>query len=177
MDRKEIKQHKMKRILIAAVAAACSTGIHAQENTDSVEGFVFTDEISIPVTSVKDQNKSGTCWCFSGTSFFENEIRKAGGDSLDLSEMFTVRHCYADKADRYVRMYGGTHFAAGGSILDVPYVWERYGAVPEEVYSGLNYGEDKHVHEELDGVLKAYLDVIIKKPNSKLSTAWRHLRG
>ena len=80
----------MKRILIAAVAAACSTGIHAQENTDSVEGFVFTDEISIPVTSVKDQNKSGTCWCFSGTSFFENEIRKAGGDSLDLSEMFTV---------------------------------------------------------------------------------------
>ncbi len=163
----------MKRILIAAVAAACSTGIHAQENTDSVEGFVFTDEISIPVTSVKDQNKSGTCWCFSGTSFFENEIRKAGGDSLDLSEMFTVRHCYADKADRYVRMYGGTHFAAGGSILDVPYVWERYGAVPEEVYSGLNYGEDKHVHEELDGVLKAYLDVIIKKPNSKLSTAWR----
>ena len=87
-------------------------GAYAQEKTDSVEGFVFTDEITIPVTSVKDQNKSGTCWCFSGTSFFENEIRKAGGDSLDLSEMFTVRHCYLDKADRYVRMYGSANFAA-----------------------------------------------------------------
>ena len=75
MDRKEIKQHKMKRRLIAAVAAACSTGIHAQENTDSVEGFVFTDEISIPVTSVKDQNKSGTCWCFAGTSHLEDEAK------------------------------------------------------------------------------------------------------
>lgn len=70
-------------------------------------------------------------------------------------------------------MYGQANFAAGGSILDVPYVWKKYGAVPEEVYSGLNYGEDKHVHGELDGALKAYVDVMVKKPNKKLSTAWR----
>ena len=163
----------MKKAIIAAMAATIASGAFAEEKTDSVEGFVFSDEITIPVTSVKDQNKSGTCWCFSGTSFFENEIRKAGGDSLDLSEMFTVRHCYTDKADRYVRMYGQANFAAGGSILDVPYVWQHYGAVPEEVYSGLNYGEEKHVHGELDGALKAYVDVMVKKPNKKLSTAWR----
>ena len=164
----------MKKFILAALAAAVSAGAGAQEaKTDSIEGFVFTDEIILPVTSVKDQNKSGTCWCFSGTSFFENEIRKAGGDSLDLSEMFTGRRCYLDKADRYVRMYGQANFAAGGSILDVPYVWKKYGAVPEEVYSGLNYGEDKHVHGELDGALKAYVDVMVKKPNKKLSTAWR----
>ena len=164
----------MKKFILAALAAAVSAGAGAQEaKTDSIEGFVFTDEIILPVTSVKDQNKSGTCWCFSGTSFFENEIRKAGGDSLDLSEMFTVRWCYLDKADRYVRMYGQANFAAGGSILDVPYVWKKYGAVPEEVYSGLNYGEDKHVHGELDAALKAYVDVMVKKPNKKLSTAWR----
>ena len=164
----------MKKFILAALAAAVSAGAGAQEaKTDSIEGFVFTDEIILPVTSVKDQNKSGTCWCFSGTSFFENEIRKAGGASLDLSEMFTVRWCYLDKADRYVRMYGQANFAAGGSILDVPYVWKKYGAVPEEVYSGLNYGEDKHVHGELDGALKAYVDVMVKKPNKKLSTAWR----
>ena len=46
-----------------------------------------------------------------------NEIRKNGGDSLDLSEMFTVRQCYRDKAERYVRMYGQTNFGAGGSIM------------------------------------------------------------
>lgn len=167
----------MKKLLSLVMAAAVLSASAAEPadsvKTDSVKGFEFKDIITIPVTSVKDQNKSGTCWCFAGTSFFENEIRKAGGDSIDLSEMFTVRHCYADKADRYVRMYGGTNFAAGGSILDVPYVWERYGAVPEEVYSGLQYGEDKHVHGELDAALSAYVKAVTSKPNRRVSTAWK----
>lgn len=164
----------MNRLIIAALAAAVLTPATARADEETPDtAFVFTDEIAIPVTSVKDQNKSGTCWCFSGTSFFENEIRKAGGDSLDLSEMFTVYHCYLDKADRYVRMYGNANFAAGGSIMDVPYVWRRYGAVPEEVYRGLCYGEDKHVHGELDGELAAIVDVVTKKPNKKISPAWK----
>ena len=164
----------MNRLIIAALAAAVLTPATARADKETPDTtFVFTDEIAIPVTSVKDQNKSGTCWCFSGTSFFENEIRKAGGDSLDLSEMFTVYHCYLDKADRYVRMYGNANFAAGGSIMDVPYVWRRYGAVPEEVYRGLCYGEDKHVHGELDGELAAIVNVVTKKPNKKISPAWK----
>lgn len=140
--------------------------------SDSVK-FEFTDIKVIPTTSVKDQNKSGTCWCFAGTSFFEDEIVRKGGDSLDISEMFTVRKCYEDKAERFIRLYGETNFAAGGSALDVPYVWERYGAIPEEVYSGLQYGENKHVHGELDAALKAYLQAVVAKPNKKLTTAWR----
>lgn len=164
----------MNRLIIAALAAAVLSPATARADEETPDtAFVFTDEIVIPVTSVKDQNKSGTCWCFSGTSFFENEICKAGGDSLDLSEMFTVYHCYLDKADRYVRMYGNANFAAGGSIMDVPYVWRRYGAVPEEVYRGLCYGEDKHVHGELDGELAAIVDVVTKKPNKKISPAWK----
>lgn len=98
---------------------------------------------------------------------------RKGGPELDLSEMYTVRQCYLDKADKYMRMDGTTNFAAGGSALDVPYVWNRYGAVPESVYSGLQYGEDKHVHGELDAVLKAYLDAVRRNPNKRLSTAWR----
>lgn len=135
--------------------------------------FIFTDIITIPDTPVKDQNKSGTCWCFAGTSHFEDEILKQSGDTLDLSEMFTVRHCYADKAERFIRMYGQTNFSPGGSIMDVPHVWKHYGAVPEEVYTGLQYGEDKHVHGELDAALTAYLKAVVAKPNGKLSTAWR----
>ena len=152
---------------IARIAADTTT----PEPADTV-GFGFRDIKVIPHTSVKDQNKSGTCWCFSGTSFIEDEILRQGGDSLDLSEMFTVRQCYLDKAIRYIRLYGQTNFAAGGSALDVPYVWKRYGAMPEEVYSGLQYGEEKHVHGELDAALKAYLDAIKANPNKKLSTAW-----
>ena len=165
---------KLLSMIIAGAALSASAAEAADSvSTDTVRGFEFKDIITIPITSVKDQNKSGTCWCFAGTSFFENEIRKAGGDSIDLSEMFTVRHCYTDKADKYVRMYGQANFAPGGSLMDVPYVWKRYGAVPEEVYRGLEYGEDKHVHGELDAVLTAYVNAIVKKPNKKLSKAWK----
>ncbi len=157
-----------------AAALALPAAAQAPADTAATDtAFVFTDIITLPTTSVKDQNKSGTCWCFAGTSFFENEIRRLGGDSLDLSEMFTVRHCYADKADRFVRMYGQMNFAPGGSLLDVPYVWKHYGAVPEEVYRGLEYGEDKHVHGELDAVLDAYVKAVARKPTKKVSTAWK----
>lgn len=141
--------------------------------TDSIKGLKFTDIHTVKTTSVKDQNKSGTCWCFAGTSFFEDEILRQGGDSLDLSEMFTVWHTYDEKAERFVRNYGGVNFAPGGSLIDVAHVWKKYGAVPEEVYTGLQYGEDKHVHGELDGILSAMLNVIVKKPNKKISKAWR----
>jgi bleomycin hydrolase len=160
--------------ILALLALGGVLGVAAYTTaTDSTEKFQFTDVINIKTTSVKDQNKSGTCWCFAGTSFFEDEILRQRGDSLDLSEMFTVRHCYEDKAEKFIRMYGETHFAAGGSALDVPYVWDTYGAVPEEVYQGLNYGEDKHVHGELDAVLTSYVKAIASNPNKKISTAWR----
>ena len=155
----------------AAIAADPAPADSASVKADSV--FVFTDVKVIPHTSVKDQNKSGTCWCFAGTSFFEDEILRQGGDSLDLSEMYTVRQCYLDKADRFMRLYGQTNFAAGGSTADVPYVWRMYGAVPEEAYPGIAYGEDKHVHGELDAVLSAYLKAVAAKPNKRVSTAWR----
>ncbi|MDE6157477.1 MAG: aminopeptidase, partial [Muribaculaceae bacterium] len=167
----------MNKIAIFALAGAIASSASATPTdsivADSVAKFVFTDVISLPTTSVKDQNKSGTCWCFAGTSFFEDEILRQGGDSLDISEMYTVRRCYEEKAEKFVRMYGQTHFSPGGSIVDVPYVWKRYGAVPEEVYTGLQYGEDKHVHGELDAAVTAYLKAVVAKPNKKLSTAWR----
>ena len=67
----------------------------AEQNDTS---FVFTDVKVNQTTSVKDQNKSGTCWSFSGLSFLEDELLKAGKGEFDLSEMFIVRHCYLDKA-------------------------------------------------------------------------------
>lgn len=168
----------MKTITVLASAILFTMPVFASNDTDSVatdsiKGFQFKDLYTIKTTSVKDQNKSGTCWSFSGTSFIEDEIMRQGGDSLDLSEMFTVRKCYEGKADRYVRMYGQTNFSPGGSVTDVPMVWKKFGAVPEEVYRGLNYGEEKHVHGELQGVLEGVVKTVAKKPNKKVSTAWR----
>lgn len=146
----------------------------AVEDTDSTEvGFIFTDVKVVPTNSVKDQNKSGTCWCFAGTSFLEDEILRKTGKSVDLSEMFTVYHCYDGKADRYMRLQGNTNFAAGGSIVDVPNVFRNFGAIPESVYSGLQYGEEKHDHGELDAALSAYLNAVYRNRGKHLSTAWK----
>ncbi|MDE6077222.1 MAG: aminopeptidase, partial [Muribaculaceae bacterium] len=65
-------------------------------------GFKFTDVKINKTTPVKDQNKSGTCWSFSGTSVLEDEVLRKGGPELDLSEMWTVRNCYIDKAKKYI---------------------------------------------------------------------------
>lgn len=160
------------RRYILALSALAALGMSAEEKTDSVEGFKFTDVKVVPGTSVKDQNKSGTCWSFSGLGFIENEILRNTGKELDLSEMWIVRNCYADKADRYVRMDGKTNFAAGGSVLDVAYVIDNYGIVPEEVYKGLEYGEEKHDHYELDPVLTGIVEAVNDKKGKK-STAWK----
>lgn len=163
----------MKRIFIAALLAYGFT-CFAQEAADTAaakpQGFVFTEQIIIPSTSVKDQNKSGTCWSFAGTGFIEDNVRKVKGDSLDLSEMFTVYMCYLDKARRNMRLQGKGNISQGGSIVDVPYVMANYGAIPEEVYNGLNYGSDKHDHGELSRALTAYLQAVTT--GGKVSTAW-----
>ena len=164
----------MKKFLFSLTALALASGAMADSVVDpDSTGFTFTDVKIVPTTSVKDQNKSGTCWCFSGTSLMENEYKRRTGKDIDLSEMWTVRHCYGDKADRFVRLYGSAVFGPGGSVLDVPYVWERYGMVPEEAYPGNNYGEEGHQHFELDAILKGYVDAVVSKPNKRISTAWR----
>lgn len=136
------------------------------------EGYQFTPVYDLQATPVKDQHRSGTCWSFSGLSFLESEMLRLGKQPVDLSEMFIVRHCYDEKAARYVRMHGSLNFGGGGAFHDVLFVLKQFGAVPEQAYGGLQYGEEKHVHGEVDGVLKAYVDAVIKNGNRKLSTGW-----
>ena len=164
-------------VIISLAALASTTGKTAPSGDPEVivpdsTGFQFTDLKINPTTSVKDQNKSGTCWSFAATSFMEEDILRRGGEPLDLSEMYSVRNCYIDKAKKYIRTGGKTNFSQGGTATDVLYVADNYGIIPEEYYNGLNYGEEKHVHGELEAVLKAYLDAVLKNPNKKLSTAW-----
>ncbi|HCE58607.1 MAG TPA: aminopeptidase [Prolixibacteraceae bacterium] len=135
-------------------------------------GYVFEDEIVLPVTPVKDQYRTGTCWSFSTLSFFESEMIRLGKPEVDLSEMFVVRNTYSDKAKRYVRLHGEGSFSAGGAFHDAKNVIVNYGIVPEQVYNGLNYGETKHVHGEMDNTLKQQVDAVIENKNKKLSTVW-----
>ena len=160
----------MKRFITAlclCVALVASTS--AQTN----EGYKFTDGKVVKGTSVKNQFRSGTCWCFSALSFLENEIIRAGGEEMDLSEMWIVRNIYFEKAVKYVRLHGHLNMAVGGAFHDVTKGIEKYGIVPQEVYEGLNYGTDKPVFGEIDAILKAYVEAVVKNKNRKLTTAWK----
>lgn len=164
----------MRRIsLLLSLFLFVGLSVSAQDNKkEGKEEYKFETIVDLPATSVKDQFRSGTCWSFSGVSFLESEMMRLGKDPVNFSEMFIVRHCYADKAEKYVRLHGNLNFGAGGAFHDVVYVLKNYGALPEEAYEGLNYGEEKHVHGEMDKVLKNYVDGVIENKNRKVSTAW-----
>ncbi|MFR9535037.1 MAG: C1 family peptidase [Rikenellaceae bacterium] len=165
----------MKKLFLAA-ALMLSASAMAQPAREGAEapkpGYKFTDTKVIPGTSVKNQFRSGTCWCYSGVAFLENEVLKNGGGEIDLSEMYIVRRAYFDKAIKYVRLHGNLNLAVGGAFHDVTEMIKKYGAIPQEVYSGFNYGTDLPVFGEIDAVIKAYIDAIVKNPNRTLSTAW-----
>lgn len=150
----------------------CAQPILAQQDESKPEGYIFTSLKEIATTPVKNQFRSGTCWSFSGIGFLESELLRIGKPAIDLSPMFIVRTAYAEKAEKYVRMHGSLNFAGGGAFYDVAAMIKKYGIVPMEVYQGLNYGEENHVHGELDALTKAYVDALIKNPNRKLSSAW-----
>ncbi len=139
---------------------------------DTTAGYVFKDEIRLAATPVKNQFRSGTCWSFGTVSLIESELLRMGKGEFDISEMFIVWHSYADKADKYVRMHGILNFGSGGALPDAFYVLDKYGLVTEEAYNGKVIGEDNHVHGEMDEVLKAYADAVIKNPNRKLTPVW-----
>ena len=167
----------MKILMLSLIALCLALTAGAQTaDTTSAEGYRFTDTKIIPTTAVKDQSRSGTCWCFSTLSFLESEILRAGGPALHLSEMWIVRHSFMDKAEKYVRMHGTINFAEGGASHDVTAGIKAHGIVPFEVYPGLNYGTEKPDFHELSVVLKAYLDAVVKtgdKSGKALSTAWK----
>jgi aminopeptidase C len=166
----------MKRILICIVALTAITiqATAQEQETKNEEGFRFSVIKENPITSVKNQSNTGTCWCFSSLGFMESELLRMGKGEFDRTEMYVVSRTYTEKADRYVRLDGFLNFAQGGGFDDYLYVTRKYGIVPEEVMPGLNYGEDQHRHGELTAVLKGIVDAVKKNPNRKLSTAWKN---
>ena len=116
--------------------------------------YEFTVVKENPITSIKNQYRSGTCWCYSALSFIESEILRTKGQEVDLSEMFVVGRSYHDRAVKYVRLDGHLNFAAGSSFGDVLHVIDDYGIIPQNVYSGFNYGTEMPEQNELDAVLK-----------------------
>ncbi|HUW05333.1 MAG TPA: C1 family peptidase [Williamwhitmania sp.] len=160
------------RLFLLILFLGLFTQINAQD-TISAGGYHFTTIKKLPITSVKDQYRSGTCWSFATVSYVESELLRMGKPDLNLSEMFFVREAYLRKAVSYVRRQGTSNFSEGGQAHDVLNIIKDKGMVPDSVYPGLNYGEPKPVHAELYAVLDAYVGAVVKNPDKKLSTAWK----
>ena len=169
----------MKELMIIAALAVSLSAFAQSDSTqvkkDSVEGWQFTTVDSVPITRVKDQHRSGTCWAFSTLGFLESEVLRIKGKEVELSPMFVVSKTLIDRATYCVRLYNEPKFAEGGSAYDVIYCMEHYGLVPKSAMPGIRYGwteaDTLPVFSELTAVASGYLSGL--KKQKKLSPVWR----
>jgi aminopeptidase C len=166
----------MKKVLTLALFALIATGASAQEETKEKDNKpVFTTIKELPITSIKDQNRSGTCWDFSTLSYFESEILKKSGKTYNLCESFVANKTYLDRAVQVVRLHGDCQFAQGGSAYDVLYVLQNYGICPEEAMPapGTPQGDSLYNFNEFFSILEPYVEAVSKNKASKISKQWK----
>ena len=166
----------MKKIMTLALLAMLATGAQAEEK-DSVKSNkpVFTIIKENPITSIKDQNRSGTCWDYSTISFFESEILKATGKTYDLCESFVANKTYMDRAIQVVRFHGDCQFSQGGSAEDVLATMKTWGICPQDAmpFPGSLYGDSLNNFNEFFSLLEPYVAAIAKSDAKKISNQWK----
>ena len=157
----------MKKIFVLALGMLFATGAMAQDA--ELEFSVVKEN---PITSIKNQNQAGTCWCYSSLAFIESELLRMGKGEYDFSEMFIVHNTYLDRAEKAVRTHGDVSFEQGGSFYDVIYGMEAFGLVPEsEMRPGVMYGKELSVHNELSAVSDAVVAAIAKGKHRSLQVS------
>lgn len=170
----------MKKFIVIAAALIVGISVSAQQRPSPMSevDYQFTTVIENPITPIKNQASSGTCWAYSALSFFESEAIRLGNikdpqQYPDFSEFFVVSHSYMDRAVKYVMLDGKLNFGAGSQFEDVAHVIRDYGIVPNKDMTGMNYGTALPAQSELDAVLAAYVGAIARNPNRTLTTAWK----
>lgn len=165
----------MKRILSLALLAMPFISAVAQDNAEKSNKPVFTTIKENKITSIKDQNRSGTCWAYSTLSFFESEILKKSGKTYDLSEMFVASKDYMDRAILTVRMHGDSQFSQGGSAYDVLHILKNYGICPETAMAapGSMTGDSLANFNEFFSVMEPYVDAVARNKAKKISGQWK----
>ncbi len=168
----------MKQFLFALIISSTSI-FYAQEDTvvnvhiPKEQKYEFTPVVDIEASAVKSQGRTGTCWSFSTSSFIESEIFRKTGKMIDISEMYTVRHTYPEKAWDYVMRQGKIQFSEGGLAHDVLNAVKKYGLVPESAYSGLVNGNTVHNHATIIPELKVILDDYIANGKKSKYANWK----
>lgn len=165
---------KNSKRLLTVVIASCVMlpfGFSQEKKKESNE-YLFSNQIVLKATSIKNQENTGTCWSYCTTSFIESELIRMGKPAIDLSEMYNVRVNYQDKAMNYVLRQGRAQFGQGGLSHDVMSSIRSYGLVPEFAYPGNQYDTARHNHSEMAAILQSTVETVVTNPNKKLSTSW-----
>ena len=166
----------MKKVLSLALISLMAVGAQAQEAEKKASNKpVFTTIKENPITSIKDQNRSGTCWDYSTISFFEAEILKATGKTYDLCESFVANKTYMERATQVVRFHGDCQFSQGGSAEDVLATMKKHGIVPEGTmpFPGSLYGDSLNNFNEFFSLMEPYVAAIAKSSAKKISGQWK----
>jgi bleomycin hydrolase len=159
----------MKRITFACCFLFTTICLFAQTSAP-LQVPQFFDVRTLKTTSVKNQAMTGTCWCFATTSLVESEEIRKENREIDLSEMFTVRNMYIEKAKNYILRNGKAQFGEGGLGHDEIRAVATYGAMPLNEYTGLLNGEKNYDHQNLFSQLQRYLDSVLRK--KPISNNW-----
>lgn len=168
---------KFKHFLMAAALfMSVPTFAQAPEGEKKAdEGYQFEIIKELPITPVKDQNRAGTCWCYSTLGFFEAELLRMGKPEYDFSEMYIVYKTYQDRADRAVRTHGDVSYSEGGSFGDVVYAIKHYGLVPDvEMSAGQMHGDSLTDFSEFSNVSGNFVQGVIKTNKLQLGTDENH---
>ncbi len=112
------------------------------------------------------QGETGTCWCFSTTSFYESEIYRLTKQEIRLSELFTVYWQYVEKAREFVNKRGKSVFGEGSETNAVQLMMKKYGTVPLNSFNGLKPGQKFHDHSKMYDEMNNYLQTV------KSNNAW-----
>ncbi len=144
-----------------------------KDEVKDTKKYQFNTIIDLEHTGVRNQASSGTCWSYSTNSFLESEMMRMGKEPIELSQIFSAHCVYLEKADAFVRMHGAIAWGDGGECHDVINMYAKYGAVPQEVYTGLQYGTTKNKFAEMMAILKSMLDAVVSNPNGKLTPSWK----
>ena len=167
----------MKKIQATLLAALCALPGFAANSTASNDSLVFTTVIANPVTPIKNQNNSGTCWSYSALAFLESEVIKKDPKKtdIDLCESFLVSKTYTDRADRNVRTHGDASFSQGGSFYDAIFCMDRYGLIPEGLmpYPMTLYGDSLFNFTAFFPPMEAYIHAISKSDAKKINPIWK----
>ena len=167
----------MKKIQATLLAALCALPGFAADSVSSNDSLVFTTVIANPVTPIKNQNNSGTCWSYSALAFLESEVIKKDPKKkdIDLCESFLVSKTYTDRADRNVRTHGDASFSQGGSFYDAIFCMDRYGLIPEGLmpYPNTLYGDSLFNFTAFFPPMEAYIHAISKSDAKKITPIWK----